>query len=296
MNRKGLLAVLLVATMALSVAVPISGASNIQVRLNPQNNEATVYAYINSSLMFSTQKGTLLGNLSSTITGHSTNVTIGPTQLNSSTTAFRTINASIKAEYGNATLKSLALGFSRTYHNLTEGSRAVSYMNTSLLMEATIGGIFQNGTANLSWRGFTTHNSLSLNGNDVSTLDLSNGGVVSNGSTVNTLNLSVFSKSLTNWTRTYDAGTNVTTFSMNAGNIIELSYNGTFLQIAPFTISYTLDPAYSISAPGYDSATSNSIVIGNPPPSSPIGYYAVGAILVGAAAIMLYMRRKGPNH
>lgn len=282
--------------MALSVTLPLSGASNIQVKLNPQSNEATVNAYINSTLMFSTEKGTFLANMTSALTGHSTNVSIGPTQLNNTSIAFQIINASLKAEYNNATLKSLSLGFSRTYTNITEGSTAVAYMNTSLLIEATISGVFQNGSANLSWRGFTTHNGLTLNGNNVSTVDLSNGGFVQNGSTVNTVNLSVFSKSLASWTRTYNAATNVTTFSMDAGNIVQLSYNGSFLGIAPFTLTYTLDPSYSISAPGYDSATANSIVIGNPPPSSLTGYYAVGALLVGVAALMLYMRRKGPNH
>ena len=296
MNSKGLLAIVLVATLAASAMIPLSGASNIQVVLNPNANEATVSAYINSSIAFSANESSFLGKVITEVFPHSSNITIKQTSINKGNLSFQVVNDSISNMESNASLKALSLGYSRTIANTTEGNNAVLFINTSLLIKATVSGIFSNNTASLKWRSFSSNNSLELNGSYVNNASFG-GPYLTSSRTVNTLNFSVFSKSLSNWTRTYNAATNVTTFSMDAGTTVHFQLNGSLgVTGSNFSITYSLDPSYSISAPGYDSATADSIVIGNPPPSSPIAYYAVGAVLVGAAAVMLLIRRKGPNH
>ena len=293
MNSKGLLAIVLVATLAASAMIPLSGASNIQVVLNPNANEATVSAYINSSIAFSANESSFLGKVITEVFPHSSNITIKQTSINKGNLSFQVVNDSISHMESNVSLKALSLGYSRTIANTTDGNNALLFINTSLLIKATVSGIFSNNTASLKWRSFSSNNSLELNGNYVSNASFK-GQYLTSSRTVNTLNFSAFSKSISNWTRTYDAATNVTTFSMNAGTTVHFQLNGSLG--SNFSITYSLDPSYSISAPGYDSATADSIVIGNPPPSSPIAYYAVGAVLVGAAAVMLLIRRRGPNH
>lgn len=295
MNSKGILAIVLVATLAFSAIIPLSGASNIHVELNPSANEATISAYINSSVEISANQSSLLGNILSGLFPHSSNITIRQTSMSSSNLSFQIINSSIHAMDNNASLKALSMGYTKTIENTTLGSNAILFVNTSLLLKATVSGIFSNNTASLKWRSFSSNNSIELNGNDVSNSTF-NGTHLTSSRSVNTLNFTVFSKSLTNWTRTYDAATNTTTFSLDAGNTVHFQLNGSFPLIGSnFSLTYNLDPSYSISSPGYDSATANSIVIGNPPHTNPMTYYIVGAFLVGIAAVSLLIRRRGQN-
>ncbi len=297
MNSKGLLAFMLVAALAASALIPLSGASNIQVVLNPNANEATVSAYINSSVAISANGSSSLGKVITDVFPHSSNLTINQTTINRGNLTYQVINDSISRMDSNVSLKALSLGYSRSIVNTTEGNNAVLFVNTSLLIKATVSGIFNNNTASLKWRSFSSNNSLALNGKDVSNTSFG-GPYLTSSRNVNTLNFTVFSKSISNWTRTYNAATNITTFNMDAGTTVHFQLNGSLAGLpgTNFTVTYSLDPSYSIAAPGYDSASANSIVIGNPPPSSPIGYYVVGAVLVGAAAVMLLIRRRGPSH
>lgn len=292
MNSKSVLAIMLVATLSLSAMIPLSGASSVQVVLNPNANEATVSAYVNSTVAISANQSSFLGKVITQVFPHSSNITIQQTAINKDNLSFQIVNDSIHKLDTNASLKALSLGYSRTTENMTQGNNAVLFVNTSLLIRATVSGIFSNNTAGLHWRSFNTNSSLELNGNDVSNANFSSEYYASNRN-VNTVNFTAFSDSLSNWTRTYDAATNITTFSMDAGTTVHFQLNGTLG--GAFSLNYSLDPSYSISAPGYDSASGNSITIGNPPHSSPIAYYAMGALLIGVAAIMLYMRRRGPS-
>lgn len=296
MNSKGLLAIMLVATLAVSAMIPLSSASNIQVVLNPSSNEATVSAYINSSVVFSATQVSFLGNVITDVFPHSSKLSISQTSINKGNLSFQVINDSIHEMDSNASLAALSLGYTRSIVNATEGSNALLYVNSSLLLKATVKGIFNNNTASLQWRSFSSNNSLDLNGSDVSNASFG-GTYLTSSRSVNTVNFSAFSQSLSNWTKTYDAATNMTTFSMNAGTTVHFQMNGSLgISGTNFSLTYSLDPSYSISAPGYDSASANSVVIGNPPTSSPITYYAIGGLLVAIAAFLLFRRRKGPVH
>lgn len=293
MNSKGILAMVLVATLSLSAMIPLSGASNIQVALNPSANEATVSAYVNSTISISANQSSFLGAIINNVLPHSSNLTIKQTSINRDKLSFQIVNDSIHGLDNNASLKALSLGYSRSIVNTTQGNNALFFLNTSLLIKATVTGIFNNNSASLKWRSFSTNKSLDLNGSSVSNSSFS-GNNYFQGRNVNMLNFSVFSQSLSNWSRTYDPSSNITTFSMDAGNTVYFQVNGTLG--SNFTLTFNLDPSYSISAPGYDSATANSINIGNPPHSNPIAYYGVGAVLVGVAAFMLIRRRRGPGN
>lgn len=293
MNSKTTLALFLVAVIGLSVLVPVSHASTVTVVLNPANNEATVDAYINSSLTISATNSSFIGQtlLKDVLTSSSEkNITINSTSQGISSVAFSVLNKSLSERDPSAKLIDLSLGYQSVIDNSTSNGMVMVYANTSLVIHMVIGGVFSNNSANLSWRNFSTDQGLSVNGTDVNNAKLP-GGYFSSSS-VSTVNLTAFSKSLVQWNRSYDSAANTTTFSMNAGKTVDLHYNGSNSGYN-FSLTYTLDPSYSISAPGYDQATNDSIVIGNPPAGSPVLIYVIAAVMVGGAIVLMYVRRRG---
>lgn len=294
MNKRHYATLMLVSLLAVSAIVPASHASTIRVVLNPASNEATVDAYINSSLSISANSTSIIGqNLIKDILSSSTagNLTINSTSQGNTSLAFEILNNSISERDPAAQLNSLSLGYQRTVENSTSNGEVTFFANSSLEIVMKITGIFSNNSANLTWRSFTTNQSLPMNGTDVNKVNFNNSYFASSNS-VNTVNMSVFAKSLVQWNKTYDPVSNTTTFLLNAGKTIDLSYSGSTIA-GGFNLTYTLDPSYSISAPGYDTASSDSIVIGNPPASNHALYYGMGAVLVLAGVIMMYVRRRG---
>ncbi len=294
MNTKHGVALALVAILAFSAMIPVSHASTIKVVLNPNSDEATVSSYINSSLVISANSSSQIGQailkdvLSSSSSG---DLKINTTYLNNDSLAFQILNHSISERDKNAQLNNLSMSYSRTIESYNTSGEAKLYANSSLRLNMVLTGIFYNNSANLTWRSFSTNQSLSLGDTNVNQANFSNGSFTSSKS-VNTVNMSAFSKSLVQWNRTYDPTSNTTTFFMNAGTTVDFHDNGSIFG-TNFSLTFTLDPAYSISAPGYDSASADSITLGNPPASNPILYYAIGAILVVGAIITMYIRRRG---
>lgn len=285
-------ALLIVVIMAASALIPASHASNITLVLNPNANEATMNAYINSSLSISANSSTTLGQgLIKTIVSGETggNLTIGQTTQGKGSMAFEIMNDSISRMDSSAHLDSLSMSYKRTVLNATSGDQVSFYSNTSLKIVIVVKGIFSNNSANLSWRSFSANQSVPLNGTDVNQVNFNNSYMSSAGS-VNTVNMSAFAKSLVQWNRSYDSGTNVTTFSLNAGKTVDLNYSSKVL--GGFNLTYVLDPSFSISAPGYDTAGADSITIGNPPASNQALYYGMGALFIAVVLVPMLLRRR----
>ncbi len=296
MNTKHGVALAIVALLAFSALIPVSHASTIRVVLNPNSNEATVNAYINSSLAISANSSSKIGQsilqnvLSSSTSG---NLTINNTYLKNDSFVFQVLNRSISERDHDAQLTNLSMSYIRTVESYNASGTAKLFANSSLKIAMVLTGVFYNNSANLTWRSFSTNDSLSLNGTNVNKANFT-GGTFTSSNSVNTVNMSAFSKSLVQWNRTYDPATNTTTFFMNAGKTVDFHDNGSFLG-NNFSLTFTLDPAYSISAPGYDSASADAITIGNPPASDPVLYYVIGAILVVGAVVTMYLRRRGAS-
>lgn len=290
MNNKTALAVLLAAVVSLSVVVPASSASNIHVTLNPAGNEASVDAYVNSTFVLSLNSTSPLAIAAiQNALPASGNVSANYTARQGSSQAFDIFNSSISANDSNAYLKSLGISYSSEMANHTTSSSIAVYVNSSIGIQMTVGNIFQNNTANLSWRGFNIGQGISLNGTSINKVNT--GGVnLFSSPPGHIINMSVFAKSLLQWNRTYDSATNTTTFSMDAGNIIDFSSNGSY-QGFNITLSFTLDPSYSISSPGYDTAGTNTISIGNQPSRNPVVYYAIAGVMFAGIVLLSYVRK-----
>lgn len=293
MKKGSLAALFIVALLAATAPIPASHASNITVVLNPNDNTATMNAYINSSLSISANSTSFIGELiaNNIISGITAgNLTINQTSQNRGSPAFEILNSSISSIDPGAQLDSLAMSYERTVNNATAGDEVTFYSNTSLKIALVVSGVFHNNSANLSWRSFSTNQSITLNGTDVSQVNFNRSNIPTLIS-INTVDMHVFAKSLDQWNRSYDPTSNVTTFSLNAGNTIYVSY-GNKTQPGGFNLTYVLDPSFSISIPGYATASADSLTIGNPPSTNPAVYYGMGAIFLAIVLIPMILRRR----
>lgn len=293
MNRKSMLALLLISALSIAALAPTSSASSVSVNLNPESNSATVHAYINSSVELAANSSipgfyqTLQGIASTS----DRNITISATNIGNTTLVYSILNSSISEKEQGAYLSSLSLSYERTVYNITGSSGLRIFVNGSLGVQMTVSGIFHGNTANLTWRSFETNRSLNISGENINQVNFS-GNTGQSDTVFNTLNMSVFSKSLLQWNRSYDSASNTTTYSLDAGNTVHFSgyYNTSEYSVA---LTFNIDPTYSISAPGYDTANNNAITIGNPPHTNPVIYYSILAVLLGGGLITFYFRRKG---
>lgn len=281
-NKKGT-ALALIALLALASTVPLASASNVTTTVYPSSDSANVTAYVNTTVNLKTNNTafqgliSLLGNL----TGH-TSVSVSD-----KSQAFVAVQNAIRNNTSSAKLTYLSL-------SLNAYSKKVSsiewYLNYSLKVVMNITNIYHNGTFDLGWRGFYDNSSVTVNHVSYNKINAGNGTVKE----YSALNFTAFSKPLTQWQRNYDTAKNVTSFTTNAGYTFNYDKNTTFLDQTYVNTSIKSDPSYTIIAPGYATAGSNSITIA-PAPNGGfpiIAAVAVVAILGAGFAVTVALRRK----
>ena len=282
MKRPVAIAALAVIAVAI-LLVPSVNATSVTVMLNPKNDSATVNAYFNSTLTVNVSDSSVF---LSTLMTHISGIMAGNSSyhgyISDHSLSFLAVNTSLQERDNKAVLQNLSYNLVNTVSNSTTGKYKVMVIHTSAELAMNISGIFNNDSANLSWRSFQVTSGLKLGG--------SYSGIVSvNNSIVNLFNLSAFQVSLTKWNRTYDAATNTTTFSYNAGTTG--NYSWTFVG-GSVNVSLIIDPSYTISTPGYAITSSNNINLTSPPKSSSVAYYVIATILVIAAVVSFYFARR----
>ena len=281
MNKPVAIAALAVIAVAI-LMVPAVNATSVTVVLNPDNDSATVSAYFNSTLTVNVSESSFLSSLLTLISGIMSGNFSYHGYISDHSMAFRAVNTSLQERDNKAVLQNLSYNLVSNVSNSTTDKYNLMVIHTSAELAMNVSGIFSNHSANLSWRSFQVTSGLSLGG--------SYSGIVSvNKSSVDVFNLSAFQVSLTKWNRTYDAATNTTTFSYNAGTTgnYSCSHNG-----GKGNVSLLIDPSYTISTPGYAVASSNNVSITPPPESSPVAYYVIATILVIGAAVSFYFARR----
>ncbi|MEM0157456.1 MAG: hypothetical protein QXN26_05265 [Thermoplasmataceae archaeon] len=281
-KKSMVIAALAVVTVAM-LTVPAVNATSVTVSLNPKSDSATVDAYFNSTLTVNVSStASLLSNLIKEMPGIlPRNVSFGGSISNHSN-GFLAVNSSLQEKDKSVILKTLSYNLASSVSNLSTDRYSVMVISTSAELAMNISGIFNNNRVNLSWRSFNVTNGVDISGSY-------NGIVRVNNTSVNVFNLSAFQVSLTRWSRTYDAATNVTTFSYNAGTTGNYSWT---LNDRSVNISLRIDPSYTIATPGYAIASSNNVTLTAPPRSSSVAYYVIATILVIGAAVSFYFARR----
>lgn len=277
------LSALALAVTALLIIAPISNAASVSVYLYPDQNSASVNAFVNSTLEIEVSRSDIL--LSSLISGvgaiMSGNISINASYSHGNQT-FLDLNSSIASRDNAAKLESLNASFTNTVENRTSQSSEILYANSSLYLSFMVSGIFTNGTANLSWRSMYIGSGISIESHSA--------GIASvNGSMVSLLNFSAFQVSLEKWSRSYDISSNVTTFTFNAGTTQNYSWSAYNRMV---NLSLKVDPSFLISTPGYAIASNNSISIEPSPAHDTAVYYVIAGIFIAGAMASFYMSRR----
>ena len=282
MKKPVAIAALAVIAVAI-LMVPAVNATSVTVMLNPKSDSATVNAYFNSTLTVNvSEPSVFLSSLMALISGILPGNSSYHGYISDHSMAFLAVNSSLQERDNKAVLQNLSYNLVSNVSNSTTDKYKVMVIHTSAELAMNISGIFNNNSANLSWRSFQVTSGLKLGGNYSGIIGVKN-------TSVNVFNLSAFQVSLTKWNRTYDAATNTTTFSYNAGTTgnYSCSFNG-----RSGNVSLRIDPSYTISTPGYAISSSNNVNLTSPPKSSPVAYYVIATILVIGAAVSFYFARR----
>ncbi|MDP7982543.1 MAG: hypothetical protein RAK18_05135 [Conexivisphaerales archaeon] len=111
-------------------------------------------------------------------------------------------------------------------------------------------------------------------------------------SQIPTINFSAFNEPLSQWTRTYNPSTGITTFTRSASS--QTLYNASLtVNGRTYSIRVVSDPSYTINVEGYAVASGNTIIVTSPPQNY-TEYAAVAAavVVVAVAGTLIYLRKK----
>ncbi len=298
MDNKSIFGSAIAVLIVLALLVPASNAFSVSVNLNPKTNEATINAYVNSSMKMTINGSKLMVNMMEKDMGNvftnMSKVHFNNTRANASTVS--NFNQTIGSSVHGASVRNMTLTYGIKFDNATKGNIAVFYVNFSLYLHMVIHGIFSNSSANMSWRNFTMSKPVEVNGTNVNQAG-------HNQTNTSVMNFSKFSKPLSQWKRTYNSSTNETMFVYNAG--VVLSKNSTTSTPSQpgiggmnMTMNLTIDPSYAIISPGNATAGTNSISLSTSsttPSTTSISpyYYLIAVVLIaGIGASVYFARRK----
>ena len=298
MNNKSIFGGIIAVLIVVALLLPASNAFSVSVTLNPKANEATINAYVNSSMKMTINGSKVMVNMMEKNMGNAFN-NMTKVHFNNSKPNVSTVNnfnQTIGSSAHGASVKNMTLSFAVSVKNLSTSSTAIFYVNFSLDMHMVIQGIFNNNSANMSWRNFTMSKPVEVNGTNVNQAG-------HNQTNTSVMNFSKFSKPLTQWNRTYSSSANETTFVYNAG--VVLSRNNTTPYSGPvgtgmnmnMTMNLTIDPSYAIVYPGNATAGTNSISLSSSsttPSTTPINpyYYLVAIVLIAGIGVSVYFARR----
>ncbi|MHB8358840.1 MAG: hypothetical protein ACYDCP_04990 [Thermoplasmataceae archaeon] len=284
-NLRSLSIVVVVAFIAAAMIAPISTAGTVNMVLDPNDNSANLTINASSQLMVKTNA---TGGLSlmafklleqSFNQNYSYNMTVvaGSNVSHNMNSLLHKFNSNLTVNYFMASVTG-----NQVMANSTE---FIHNYSSSMAMNTT--GIFNGSTANLSWRGALSNSNLSgwTGGNTSVPLKYHS------NATFGMYDFSGFHKSLSTWNRTYNAATNITTFTSQSSSVTQLSF---FNLTSNLTIRYTSDPVYTITVHGDAVAGTNTIFIENPSHGTFTVWYAVAAavIVVGAIGTMAFRKRR----
>ena len=279
--------VVVAAFLAAAMIAPISAAGTVNLVLDHKDNSANLTVASTSELMVKTNSTSNFS--SSSLIFHFLEVLFNTTY-NYSLTAKSSANATIQNV--NSMFKSFNSSLAVSYFsmslkgNQTMANKTEFIDNYSSSLTLNMSGVFSGKIANLSWRNGLSGSNISKWSNGSASANLSYQSYHSN---LSLYNLSGFSKSLSSWTRTYNAATNITTFTTHSSTVTQVSfYNLT----SNLTIRYTSDPVYTIMVHGYAVASSNSILLENSPNGTFTVWYAIAAVVVVVGVIGAMSLRK----
>ena len=296
MDNKSIFGSIIAVLIVVALLLPASNAFSVSVTVNPKANEATINAYVNSSMKM-TFNGTkfMVNSMENGLNRTFNNM--ASMHINNATPAATTLgdfNHTIGSSTQGASVKNMTLSFAVSATNRSTPTSGIFYVNFSLEMHMVIHGIFSNNSANMSWRNFTMSKPINVGGTNVNHAGY-------NQTNTSVMNFSKFSKPLTQWNRTYSSSANETTFVYNAGVVLSLNNKTSESQPGGYgfnmTMNLTIDPSYAIVYPGNATAGTNSISLSSSsttPSTTSINpyYYLVAIVLIAGIGVSVYFARR----
>ena len=284
-NYRALSIAIAVAFLSAAMIAPISTAGTVNLVLDQKDNSANLTEQANSQLLVKTNSTSGINKLAFDLlkglfsTNYSYNMVLNSTSnhtLHNMNSLFQLFNSNLTVNYFQMNVSG-----NQTMANSTE---FIDNYSSSLTMNMT--GIFNGSTANLSWRNALSESNISKwsNGNGSVSVNYQH-----NVTSFGIYNLTGFHKALSSWTRTYNAATNITTFTTQSSSVTQVSfYNLT----SNLTIRYTSDPVYTITVHGDAVASANTLLIENTSHGTFTIWYVVAAVVIIAGAIGTMSLRK----
>ena len=109
---------------------------------------------------------------------------------------------------------------------------------------------------------------------------------------ISTINFSAFNTPLSQWTRTYNPSTNMTSFTKSVP--VETLFTASLsVNNNTYSIRAVSDPSYTLNVQGYAVANGNTLILTSPPQTNYTEYAAVVVIVVIAVAgAAIYLRKR----
>ena len=287
MRTKSIVFTVLVSLVVVALLASSAGASTITTTINPKDNSATVQAKMMATQEISFNK--TMSPLDHFITGNSTisfNFTSN-SRVNSQ--VYTGFNDSVSENTSSAYVQNISFQYYRNTSVTKSGNETHLFINTTMMFFMNVTGFIHGRTANMSWRAFNVTSNITYNGNLLNIMEFD--GMMTGH---NMLNFHAFAKPLNTWHRSYNSAKNITTFTYNANTTVD--YHGKFSNRMFGTVYYnaTMDPAYTVVAPGYSTASGNSLTVANAPPASSnyVYYYIAAAVVIVAVGGFLFINMR----
>ncbi|MDG6927828.1 MAG: hypothetical protein JRN01_05120 [Nitrososphaerota archaeon] len=205
--------------------------------------------------------------------------------------------------------------------SVTESKSMVANTTTMVLSRSTIinawvSGIFNKTSSgrivgNFGWKSFRVDSQFDVNfngesedinfignsffapmGNSFGMMSFLMAAPLGQISQIPTINFSAFNTPLSQWTRTYNSATGITTFTKSVSSQTlynaSLSVNG-----KTYLIRVISDPSYTLNVKGYALATGNTITVTSPPTNyAEYAAVAVIVVVIAVAGTLMYFRKK----
>ncbi len=296
--------------LALITSPLLANASTLNVYVEPSLSQAKLVATTTSDLLFTYPSSSRVSNL---LNGFTYSVQLSANNVPSDSQAFHQFEAELRAAYYNITLENMSVSY-QLYSSANQTTLNVTKIVT---ITAWATGIFNKTKshveANFAWKNFQVKGpwQLNFNGRYVDVNTVGQGMLYPIGQqsvlpsllltfftsqailSTSTINFSQLNTPLSEWSRTYNAATNTTTFSKSvSGNFLlnaSVAVNG-----EQYALKVYQDPSSTITVSGYAIAQGNTLVIESAPIlSGPdlAGIIAVAIVIIVVITVVLLRRR-----
>ncbi|MGC8558676.1 MAG: hypothetical protein ACP5NC_06780 [Nitrososphaeria archaeon] len=299
----------LISTMML-LSPMAANAATVTVTAYPAQNVSNIVVNDSVYMIFTYPSNSFVSN---ELNGTSYSLKLSANSIPRDSGAFMSFQNALRNEDDNSSISLLNMSVTESKSLVANATTMV--ISRSTLINAWVSGIFNRTSSgkfvgNFGWKSFRVDSKFDVNfegksedinfignsffaplGGKFMMMSLLMSAPLGQISQIPTINFSAFNDPLSQWTRTYNSATGITTFTKSASSQTlynaSLSVNG-----KTYSIRVVSDPSYTLNIKGYALASGNTITVTSPPANyAEYAAIAVVAVIVIAGTVM-YFRKK----